>query len=207
MPRKPPKSRPYVIGLTGSIAMGKSETAKLFAAEGVAVHDADAAIHRLYGKGGAAAAKIAEIYPQVIRDGAVDRAALSALVTGDSVALARLEALVHPLVVLDRDAFLQEETARGTPIVLLDVPLLFETGAETGMDALVVASAPATVQRQRALERPGMTAEKFERLLARQMPDVEKRAQAHYVVVTDKGLDHARSQVQMILTEIRKKLA
>jgi len=107
MPRNPPTSRPYVIGLTGSIAMGKSETAKLFAAEGVAVHDADAAIHRLYGKGGAAAAKIAEIYPQVIRDGAVDRAALSALVTGDSVALARLEALVHPLVVLDRDAFLK----------------------------------------------------------------------------------------------------
>jgi dephospho-CoA kinase len=207
MPRKPPTSRPYVIGLTGSIAMGKSETAKLFAAEGVAVHDADAAIHRLYGKGGAAAAKIAEIYPQVIRDGAVDRAALSALVTGDSVALARLEALVHPLVVLDRDAFLQEETARGTPIVLLDVPLLFETGAETGMDALVVASAPATVQRQRALERPGMTAEKFESLLARQLPDVEKRAKAHYVVVTDKGLDHARSQVQLILSEIRKKLA
>jgi dephospho-CoA kinase len=207
MSRKPPTGRPYVIGLTGSLAMGKSETAKLFAAEGVAVHDADAAIHRAYAKGGAAAAKIAEIFPDAIKGGAVDRAALSARLAGDPAALARLEALVHPLVALDRDAFLREETARGTPIVLLDVPLLFETGAEAGMDALVVASAPETVQRQRALERPGMTMEKLGSLLSRQMPDVEKRAKAHYVVVTDKGLDHARSQVQMILSEIRKKLA
>lgn len=204
---KSPTGRPYVIGLTGSLAMGKSETAKLFAAQGVAVHDADAAIHKLYGKGGAAVAKIAEIYPQLVRDGAVDRAALSALVAGDPAKLARLEALVHPLVALEREEFLREETARGTPIVLLDVPLLFETGAEAGMDALVVASAPETVQRQRALERPGMTVEKLGALLARQMPDVEKRARAHYVVVTDKGLDHARQQVQMILSDIRKKLA
>lgn len=206
MPPKSPTRRPYVIGLTGSLAMGKSETAKLFAAQGVAVHDADAAIHKLYGKGGAAVAKIAEIYPQLVRDGAVDRAALSALVAGDPAKLARLEALVHPLVALEREEFLREETARGTPIVLLDVPLLFETGAEAGMDALVVASAPETVQRQRALERPGMTVEKLGALLARQMPDVEKRARAHYVVVTDKGLDHARQQVQMILSDIRKKL-
>jgi dephospho-CoA kinase len=204
---KSPTGGPYVIGLTGSLAMGKSETAKLFAAQGVAVHDADAAIHKLYGKGGAAVAKIAEIYPQLVRDGAVDRAALSALVAGDPAELARLEALVHPLVALEREEFLREETARGTPIVLLDVPLLFETGAEAGMDALVVASAPETVQRQRALERPGMTVEKLGALLARQMPDVEKRARAHYVVVTDKGLDHARQQVQMILSDIRKKLA
>ena len=201
MPRKP-----YIIGLTGSIAMGKSETAKLFAAEGVAVHDSDAAIHKLYGKDGAAAAKIAKLFPGTVMNGAVDRAALSALVAGDPAALAKLEAAVHPLVAAERDAFLRQASAKGTPIVLLDIPLLFETGAEAGMDALVVASAPQTVQRARALERPGMTAEKFAALLARQLPDVEKRARAHYVVVTDKGLDHARDQVRMILSEIKKKL-
>lgn len=201
MPRKP-----YVIGLTGSIAMGKSETAKLFAAEGVTVHDADAAIHKLYGKGGAAAARIASIFPDAVRDGAVDRAAMSAAVAGNPAALAKLEALVHPLVAAERNAFLREAEAKGTPVVLLDVPLLFEIGAEAGMDAVVVVSAPQTVQRARALERPGMTVEKFDALHARQMPDVEKRAKAHYVVVTDKGLDHARDQVRMILSEIARKL-
>jgi dephospho-CoA kinase len=204
MPRKLPTSRPYVIGLTGSIAMGKSETAKLFAAEGVTVHDTDAAIHKLYGKGGLATAKIAGAFPGAVKDGAVDRAALSALVAGDPAALAKLEMLVHPLVAAERDVFLRQAEAAGIPIVLLDIPLLFETGAEAGMDALVVASAPETVQRARALERPGMTAEKFETLLARQLPDVEKRQRAHYVVVTDKGLDHAREQVKMILAAIRE---
>ena len=199
-------SKPFVIGLTGSIAMGKSETARLFADEGVVVHDADAVIHKLYGKGGAATAKIAQAFPDTVKDGVVDRTALSARVTGDAAALKRLEALVHPLVAAERDAFLAGAAARGTRIVLLDIPLLFETGAETGMDALVVASAPAAVQRERALARPGMTAEKFDRLLARQVPDVDKRAKAHFVVVTDKGLDHARDQVRMILSEIEKKL-
>jgi dephospho-CoA kinase len=202
-----PTSKPYVIGLTGSLAMGKSETARLFAAEGVPVHDADAAIHKLYGKGGAAVAKIALVFPQAVKDGAVDRAALSGLVAGNPAALAKLEALVHPLVAAERDAFLREAAAKNMPIVLLDIPLLFETGAEAGLDALVVASAPQTVQRARALARPGMTAEKFEGLLARQMPDVEKRARAHYVVVTDQGLDHARRQVRMILSDIGKKLS
>jgi dephospho-CoA kinase len=201
MPRKP-----YIIGLTGSLAMGKSETAKLFAAEGVSVHDADAAIHKLYGKGGAAVAKIAAQFRDAVKDGAVDRAALSARVAGDPAALAKLEAVVHPLVAAERDAFLADAMAKGTPIVLLDIPLLFETGAETSMDALVVASAPETVQRARALARPGMTSEKFSRLLARQLPDVEKRARAHYVVVTDKGLDHAGEQVKMILADIREKI-
>jgi dephospho-CoA kinase len=200
-------ARPFIIGLTGSLAMGKSETARLFADEGVPVHDADAAIHKLYAKGGAAVAPIAQAFPQVVKDGAVDRAALSALVAGDPAALAKLEALVHPLVAAARDTFLQEVAAKKTPIVLLDIPLLFETGAEAGLDALVVASAPATVQRARALARPGMTAEKFEGLLARQMPDVEKRARAHYVVVTDQGLDHARQQVRMILSDIAKKIS
>jgi dephospho-CoA kinase len=203
---RPPTSKPYVIGLTGSLAMGKSETARLFAGEGVAVHDADAAIHKLYGKGGAAAAQIAQVFPQAMKDGGVDRAALSGLVAGNPAALAKLEALVHPLVAAERDAFLREAAAKNMPIVLLDIPLLFETGAEAGVDALVVASAPETVQRARALQRPGMTAEKFEALLARQMPDVEKRARAHYVVVTDQGLDHARQQVRMILSDIAKKI-
>jgi dephospho-CoA kinase len=198
--------KPYIIGLTGSLAMGKSETARLFAAEGVTVHDADAAIHKLYGKDGAAVAKIATMFPEVVKDGAVDRAALSARVAGDPAALAKLEALVHPLVAAERDAFLAEATAKATPIVLLDIPLLFETGAEAGVDALVVASAPEAVQRARAMARPGMTAEKFERLLARQLPDVEKRARAHYVVVTDKGRDHASEQVKMILADIREKI-
>ncbi|HWY62695.1 MAG TPA: dephospho-CoA kinase [Rhizomicrobium sp.] len=198
--------KPFIIGLTGSIAMGKSETAKLFAAEGVWVHDADAAIHKLYGKGGAAVAKIAEAFPGTVRDGAVDRAALSARVAGDPQALEKLESLVHPLVAEERDAFLRAAEQKGEAIVLLDIPLLFETGAEAGLDALVVASAPAMVQRTRALSRPGMTAEKFESLLSRQLPDVDKRARAHFVVVTDKGQDHARDQVRMILTAIREKI-
>jgi dephospho-CoA kinase len=195
--------RPYVIGLTGSIGMGKSETAKLFAAEGVAVLDADAAIVRLYGKGGAAVAAIAKKFPGTVKDGAVDRAALSAQVVNNPAALARLEALVHPLVQQERQNFLKSATA---PIILFDIPLLFEIGAEREMDAVVVASAPEQVQRARVLARPGMTAEKFESLKARQLPDAQKRQQAHYVVMTDKGLDHAREQVKMILADIRKKL-
>jgi dephospho-CoA kinase len=198
--------KPFVIGLTGSIAMGKSETAKLFAAEGIAVHDADAAIHRLYGPGGAAVTKIAETFPGAVRDGMVDRAALSARVTADPAALKKLEVLVHPLVAAERDAFLDAAAARGEAIVLLDIPLLFETAAEAGLDALVVVSAPAELQRRRALSRPGMTAEKFETLLARQMPDVDKRAKAHFLVVTDQGQDHARAQVRMILAAIREKI-
>jgi dephospho-CoA kinase len=198
--------RPFVIGLTGSLAMGKSQTAKLFAAEGVPVHDADATIHKLYGRGGAAVAEIAQAFPGTVHGGAVDRAALSARVADDPAALKKLETLVHPLVAAEREDFLRAAAARGEAIILLDIPLLFETGAEAGLDALVVASAPVTVQRERALSRPGMTAKKFETLLARQMPDVDKRAQAHFVVVTDKGLDHAREQVRMILAAIREKI-
>jgi dephospho-CoA kinase len=199
-------NKPFIIGLTGSIAMGKSQTARLFAEEGVPVHDSDAATARLYGKGGAAVETIANAFPGTVRNGAVDRAALSALVTADPAALKKLEALVHPLVVAERDAFLAGAAAKGAPIVVLDIPLLLETGAEAEIDALVVASAPAEVQRARALERPGMTAEKFESLLARQMPDVDKRAKAHFVVVTDKGPEQARAQVRMILTAIREKI-
>jgi len=197
-------ARPFVIGLTGSIAMGKSETAKLFAAEGVKVHDADAVIGALYGKGGAAVPLIAQAFPQAVQNGAVDRAALSAAVAGDPAALAKLEQLVHPLVAAERRAFLKQSAQ--DDIVLLDIPLLLETGLEGEIDALVVASAPAAVQRARALSRPGMTEEKFAGLLARQLPDVDKRAKAHFVVVTDQGLDHARSQVRMILATIREKI-
>jgi len=197
-------TKPFVIGLTGSIGMGKTETARLFAAEGVPVHDADAAVARLYGKGGAAVEIIGREFPGTVKDGAVDRAALSALVLSDPKALEKLERLVHPLVTGERQDFL---ATAGAPIVLFDVPLLFETGAQSEMDAVVVASAPDAIQRARVLARPGMTAEKFEAIKARQMDDAKKRQQAHYVVMTDKGFDHAREQVKMILADIRNKLA
>jgi dephospho-CoA kinase len=188
-----------VIGLTGSIGMGKTETAKLFAAEGIPVFDADAAVHALYA--GAAAPMIEAAFPGSTRNGAVDRAALAKIVTADASALARLEAMMHPLVADLRADFLAGTDA---PIVLFDIPLLLETG--TRVDAVVVVTAPAHVQRARVLARPGMTDEKFDALLARQMHDSEKRAQAHYLVMTDKGLDHARDQVKMILADVRTKL-
>jgi dephospho-CoA kinase len=193
-------AEPFVIGLTGSIGMGKSETAKLFAAEGIPVFDADAAVHALYA--GEAAAMIEAAFPGSTKNGAVDRAALARLVTGDSEALARLESLMHPLVAERRTRFLESAKA---PIVLLDIPLLLETG--TKVDAVVVATAPDHVQRQRVMARPGMTDEKFTALKARQMSDVQKRQQAHYLVMTDKGLDHAREQVKMILADIRNKIS
>ena len=192
-------NRPFVIGLTGAIGMGKSETAKLFAAEGVPVFDADAVIHDLYA--GEAAAMIEAAFPGSTRNGAVDRTALGRLVTGDAPALARLEGLMHPLVAQRREEFLAQATA---PIVVLDIPLLLETGAK--VDAVVVATAPEAVQRQRVLARPGMTEAKFQALTARQLSDAQKRAQAHYLVMTDKGLDHARDQVKMILADIRTKI-
>jgi dephospho-CoA kinase len=194
-----PGNKPFVIGLTGSIGMGKSETGRLFAAEGIPVFDADEAIHDLYA--GAAAAMIEAAFPGSTKGGVVDRAALSKVIAGDAGALARLESLMHPLVADRRAEFLAKTDA---PIVLLDIPLLLETG--TKVDALVVATAPETIQRERVLARPGMSAEKFDALKARQMSDAQKRAQAHYLVITDKGLDHAREQVKMILADIRAKL-
>jgi dephospho-CoA kinase len=178
------QNRPFVIGLTGSIGMGKSETAKLFAQQGIPVFDADAVVHALYA--GEAAAMIEAAFPGSTRNGVVDRAALARLVTGEPGALDRLESLIHPLV------------------VLLDIPLLLETGTPT--DAVVVVTAPPQVQRQRVLARPGMTEAKFNALVARQMSDAQKRQQADYLVTTDKGLDDAREQVKMILGDIRKKL-
>ena len=193
-------NRPFVIGLTGSIGMGKSETGRLFAEQGIPVFDADAAIHDLYA--GAAAAMIEAAFPGSTKGGVVDRAALSKAVAGDAGALARLEGLMHPLVADRRAEFLAKTDA---PIVLLDIPLLLETA--TKVDAVVVATAPETVQRERVLARPGMSEEKFAALKARQMSDMEKRAQAHYIVITDKGLDHAREQVKMILADIRNKIS
>ena len=195
-----PGNKRFVIGLTGSIGMGKSETARLFAAEGIPVFDADAVIHELYA--GAAAAMIEAAFPGSTKRGVVDRAALAKAVTGDTGALARLESLMHPLVADRRAEFLAKTDA---PIVLLDIPLLLETG--TKVDAVVVATAPETVQRERVLARPGMSEGKFAALKARQMRDMEKRAQAHYIVITDKGLDHAREQVNMILADIRNKIS
>ena len=192
--------KPFVIGLTGSIGMGKSETARLFAGEGVPVFDADAVTHDLYA--GEAAPLIEANFPGATRNGAVDRAALASQVTGNVAALKRLEALVHPLVARRQAEFLAQAQA---PVVLLDIPLLLET--EVKVDAVVVATAPEHVQRSRVLARPGMTEEKFAHLLGRQMSDAEKRAQAHYLVITDQGLDHAREQVKMILADIRNKLS
>jgi dephospho-CoA kinase len=192
-------ARPFVIGLTGSIGMGKSETARLFAAEGVPVFDADAVVHALYT--GEAATMIEAAFPGTTKNGRVDRMALSNAVTGEPEALRRLEDLMHPLVAQQRETFLENTDA---PIVLLDIPLLLETGV--AVDAVVVATAPGPVQRERVLGRPGMTEEKFDALLGRQMSDMEKRAQAHYLVITDKGLDHAREQVKMILADVRNKL-
>lgn len=192
-------AKPFVIGLTGSIGMGKSETAKLFAAEGIPVFDADAVVHDLYA--GEAAPMIEAAFPGSTKRGVVDRTALARLVTGDAAALARLESLMHPLVADRRAQFLEDADA---PVVLLDIPLLLETGIKT--DAVVVATAPEHVQRARVLARPGMTEEKFAALLGRQMSDAQKRAQADYLVITDKGLDHAREQVKMILADVRAKL-
>lgn len=192
-------AKPFVIGLTGSIGMGKSQTAKFFAEQGVPVFDSDGAVHALYA--GPAATMIEAAFPGSTKSGQVDRAALARQVTGDAAALARLEGIIHPLVADARDQFLKEAQA---PIVLLDVPLLLETGL--AVDAIVVATAPLGVQRARVLARPGMTQEKFDALLGRQMPDADKRARAHYLVITDKGLDHAREQVKMILADIKTKL-
>lgn len=194
-----------VLGLTGSIAMGKSETAKIFRSLGIEVFDSDAEVHRQYQKGGAAVKAVAGLFPEAIVDGAVDRKRLSKRVLGDPAALKRLEAAIHPIVRKSQDAFLERCRASGQAIAVLDIPLLFETGRETEVDAVVVVSAPSDVQRDRVLERPGMTGEKLDRILARQMPDSEKRARADYVVDTSRGVDSATGQVRAIVTALLQK--
>jgi dephospho-CoA kinase len=194
--------RPFVLCLTGSLGMGKSRTASFFAEAGVPIHDSDAAVHALYE--GEAVPLIERAFPGATSAGKVDRARLAAMVLGDDQAIARLEAIVHPLVAKVRDRFLAEAQARGAPVVVLDVPLLYETGGERGCDAVVVVSAPPEVQRQRALERPGMTEEKFAALLAKQMPDAEKRRRADFIVDSSQSFDHARAQVRDILHAVAR---
>jgi dephospho-CoA kinase len=189
-----------ILGLTGSIGMGKSTTAAMFAAEGVPVNDADAVVHELYR--GKAVALVGAAFPQAIVDGIVDRNRLSAAVLGDPAALKRLEAIVHPLVREAETEFLARHRAAGTPLVVLDIPLLFEVGAEGRVDRIVVVSAPADVQRSRVLARPGMTVEKFEAILAKQVPDAEKRARADFVIDTGRGLEAARRDVVRIIGEL-----
>ena len=195
----------HLIGLTGSIGMGKSETAKMFARLGIPVYDADAAVHELYAAGGAAVAPIAAAFPGAVKNGAVDRDALSKQVLHNPAAIAKLESIVHPLVAQAQQAFLKRAKADGAQIAVLDIPLLFETGGEARVDIIVVVSAPHAVQRDRVMKRPGMTAEKFEAIIARQVPDSEKTARADYVVDTSKGLDHAFEQVKAIVTAVKRK--
>jgi dephospho-CoA kinase len=192
-----------IIGLTGSIGMGKSTTTAMFAEAGVPVYDADAEVHRLYAPGGAAVAPIEAAFPGVVKDGSVDRTALGAQVLGDAEALKRLEAIVHPLVGANRMGFFQAATASGADMVVLDIPLLFETGGEKNVDAVVVVCAPADMQRERVLARPGMTTEKFEAILAKQTPDAEKRARADFVIDTGQGLEAARRQVMEVIDTMR----
>jgi dephospho-CoA kinase len=188
----------YVLGLTGSIGMGKSTTAAMFADAGVPVWDADAAVRRLYAKDGAATALIADRFPDAIENGAVSRDKLRKLIEDDPTVLDWIQSVVHPLVAKDRTAFLGDTQA---PVVLLDVPLLFEGGADALCDGVAVVTVDAATQRARVLDRGEMTPEQFELILSRQMPDAEKRARATWVIVTD-TLENARNAVQAILTEI-----
>ncbi|MEX2482204.1 MAG: dephospho-CoA kinase [Gammaproteobacteria bacterium] len=194
-----------IVGLTGSIAMGKTETARMFARLGYPVFDADAAVHRLYDTGGAAVTLIESAFPGVVVEGKVDRSRLADRVTGDPETLARLESIVHPLVRREQEAFLESARDAGHAFAVLDIPLLFETGRDKEIDAVVVASAPEDVQKDRVLARPGMTAEKFAAILARQLPDSEKRRRADFVVDTSKGLEPAFEQVRAIAEQLESR--
>ena len=190
----------FILGLTGSIGMGKTTTARLFAEEGVPVHDSDAAVHRLYE--GDAVAAIEQAFPGTTAAGKVDRQKLGAKVVNDATALKRLEDIVHPLVRQSETKFLEAARARGESIVVLDIPLLYETGGEKRVDAVVVVTAPADIQRKRVMERPGMTLDKFAGLLEKQVPDAQKRARADFIVDSGHGVEPAREQVRQILREV-----
>jgi len=196
------EKRPFILCLTGSLGMGKSTAAKFFAEAGVPVHDSDAVVHALYE--GEAAPLIEQAFPGSTAGGKVDRTKLAAMVLNDGAALARLEAIVHPLVFALREKFLADATARGAPVVVLDVPLLFETAADRRCDAVAVVSAPAEMQRQRAFSRPGMTDDKLYAILSKQMSDAEKRRRANFVIDSSQGFDHTRQQIRDILQSIAK---
>ena len=191
-----------ILGLTGSIGMGKSTTGRMFADEGALLWDADAAVHRLYARGGAAVEPLGEAFPGVIVDGAVDRVRLAEVLGRDEDAFKRLEAIVHPLVAQDRAQDLTAARDEGVRLAVLDIPLLFETGGDAFVDAVVVVTADPEIQAARVLARPGMTRERFEAILARQLPDAEKRRLADFVVDTGRGLDAARAQVARIVQTV-----
>ena len=190
-----------ILGLTGSIGMGKSTTATMFREEGVPVHDSDEAVHRIYA--GPAAPLIEAAFPGTVVDGVVDRQLLAQRVLAKPEELRRLESIIHPLVRKDADAFLDGARAKGEKLVLLDIPLLFETGGTDRVDRIVVVTAPPEIQRERVLRRPGMTEEKFAAILARQVPDEEKRRQADHVIDTSLGMEAARQRVREIVNELR----
>ena len=189
-----------ILGLTGSIGMGKSTTAKMFADAGVPVSDADRMVHALYA--GAAVPHIEKAFPGTVSDGVVDRDKLAATVLGNPARLRELEAIVHPLVRAETDAFVERHRQAGAPLIVLDIPLLFEIGGMGRVDRILVVTAPADVQRERVLSRPGMTEEKFEAILAKQVPDAEKRRRADFVIDTSRGMDAAREDVLRIVAEL-----
>lgn len=192
----------FLLGLTGSIGMGKSTTADMFADEGCAVWDADAAVHRLYAKGGVAVEPVAVAFPEAIEDGAVSRPRLKQIIDRDPTALNIIERIVHPLVAQDREAFIK---ASGNAIIVLDIPLLFENGFEKNVDAVACVTVSPDVQKQRVLERGTMTEEQFESILSRQTPNKDKVARADFVIVTD-TLEHARAQVHDVVEQINSRL-
>lgn len=194
-----------IIGLTGSIGMGKSTTAAMFREAGIPVYDADAAVHDLYDQGGAAVGPVGEAFPGVVKDGRIDREALRQRVLGQPEELKRLNAVVHPLVGVDRLGFFKAAEESGSDMVVLDIPLLYETGGDANVEAVVVVSAPPEMQRERVLARPGMSPERLDAILAQQLADAEKRARAHYVVDTGKGLEPAREQVRAIIADLRRR--
>ena len=196
-----------VLGLTGSIGMGKSEVARMFRSLGVPVYDADVAVHALYAKGGAAVEPLGAAFPEAVVDGAVDRERLSKLVVGDDAAIKRLEAIVHPLVGHSRAEFMAKAVAGGAEVVVADIPLLYETGGENRVDCVAVVSAPYEVQRERVLARPGMTAEKFESIVARQTPDAAKRARADFVIASDTSLAETLRRVREIVKMLKDRAA
>ena len=198
-------NRPFVLGLTGSVGMGKSTTANMFRDAGIPVWDADATVHQLYSAGGAAVESLADLAPESIRDGAVDRLALRTWVAADPTRLDVLEQVVHPLVAADRSRFLQDQTTAGQPLVVLDIPLLFETGADSLTDATLVVTAPPAVQRARVLARAGMTEAAFDTILKRQMPDAQKRSRATYVITTE-TLDGTRRDVLRLIAQLQARL-